>query len=445
MIRITESWGITLFDNEIMKQGERLKKIRQVILGATQDEISAGVCTRIMISLIENNKQKLSYNLAQGISENLNKIAKKKGMNLSLITPNELMIGEDEQANYVFQNQILKELKEIEIIDLFEQKLQAGEKLIESYSITDNNKIELYKLAADFYYYKRSYFKSEQMCEIGLKVSINSQNSLEEVTFYIYKSRNNIFTENYARALQQLEYAEKLNNDIANNDLSVMILHFRALTYKKLGEYESSLKYFEMIKQFEIKDYKMLLRIKMVYANCFNDYHKFDEAEKEYKETLNIAMKYNDKDFIALTYLNLSDLYFNKKDYKTAAMHIKESLIYSLNSKDLNEILYFAGKVLRHVNEEVEGYLLQALEVCEKDDKENLSLLEKVIYELVLIYIKKEDKENLTLMADKAKELNIDYSLIYLEIGEYYRGKNEEKSKYFSRKSREKMKQIKGI
>jgi hypothetical protein len=46
-------------------------------------------------------------------------------------------------------------------------------------------------------------------------------------------------------------------------------------------------------------------------------------------------------------------------------------------------------------------------------------------------------------MADKSKELNIDYSLIYSEIGEYYRDRNEEKSKYFSKKSREKMKQIK--
>jgi len=49
------------------------------------------------------------------------------------------------------------------------------------------------------------------------------------------------------------------------------------------------------------------------------------------------------------------------------------------------------------------------------------------------------------LIADKAKALNIDYSLIYSEIGAYYRGRNEEKSIYFYKKSREKMKQIKGI
>jgi tetratricopeptide (TPR) repeat protein len=449
MIKMAEWGAITMFDNEIMMQGERLKKIRQIILGATQEEISAGVCTRTMICLIENNKQKLSYNLAYRISKNLNRIAKEKGMDLSLITPKELLIDEDEQANYVFQNNILNELHKIEInsidINFLEKKISESEELIEKYNITDDKKIDFYKLSADLYYYKHSYSKSDQMCDLGLKISINSQNSFEEVNLYIYKSRNNIFTENYARALQQLDYAEKLNNSIVNDDLSVMILHFRGLTYKKLGEYDSALKYFEILKQFEIKDYKMLLKVKMVYANCFNDYHKFDEAEKEYKETLSIAMNYDDKGFISMTYRNLSELYFNKKDYKTAAMYIKESLIYSLNSEYLNEILYLAAKVLIYVNEDVETYLLQALELCEKNDKENLSLIEQVIYELVLIYIKKEDKENLMLMADKAKELNIDYSLIYSEIGEYYRGRNEEKSKYFSRKSREKMKQIKKI
>ena len=434
-----------MFDNEIMMQGERLRKYRIHMLGATQSEISQGVCTKNMISQIEKNKKKLNFNLATGIAENLNRIAKKKGINLSLITPEELMIDENEQVNYIFQNQMLKELKEIKEIDVFDQTFREAEELIEKYNIADNKKIELYKLAADFYYYKNRYSKSDQMCDIGLKMSINSQNSFEEISFYIYKSRTNIFTGNSIKALQQLDYAEKLNNLIMEDDLSVMILHFRALTYKKLGEYDISLEYFKILKQFEIKNYKMLLKVKINYANCLNDYHRFDEAEKEYRETLNIAMKYADKDFIAKTYRNLSELYFNKGKYTDAAEYIKVSLKNHPENEYLSETLCFASKVLGRVNEEVESYLLQALEICEKDDNEKLSLIEQVIYELVLIYIKKEDKENLMIMADKAKELNIDYSLIYLEIGEYYRGRNEEKSKYFSRKSSEKMKQIKKI
>ena len=158
---------------------------------------------------------------------------------------------------------------------------------------------------------------------------------------------------------------------------------------------------------------------------------------------MDLANDLGDKNFIALSYKNLSELYYNGKIYKDAKKYIKDAMI--PNNEYLNEIYYFAAKVLQNLNEDVEHYLLQALEICEKKDTENLDLIEKVIYELVLIYIQKEDKKNLMLLADKAKDLNIDYSLIYSEIAEYYRGRNEEKSKYFSRKSREKMKQIKKI
>jgi tetratricopeptide (TPR) repeat protein len=433
-----------------MMQGERLKKYRINMLGATQEEISVGICSRNMISLIENNKQKLSYNLAYRIAENLNKIAKKKGMDIFLITPKELMIDEDEQANYVFQNNILNELQKIEIgsleINLLEKKISESEELIKKYSIADNKKIEFYKLTADFYYYKYIHTKSDYMCDMGLKISIDSQYKVGEVIFYIYKSRNNIFSDKYINALQQLDYAEKLNNDIGNNELYEMIFYYKALAYKKLGQYDSALKYFKILKeQFQIKDKRMLLKIKMVYANCLNDQNKFDESEKEYKETLNMAMKYDDKDFITMTYRNLSELYVNKKNYKSAAKYIKESLLYNPNNEDIGEYLYFAAKIFQNLNEDIEHYLLQALDICEKKDKENLNLILKILYELVLIYINKDDEKNLIMMVEKAKELNTDYSLIYAEVGEYYRVTNEEKSKYYSRKSIDKIKTIKKI
>jgi len=429
-----------MFNNEIMMQGERLKKYRINMLGVTQGAISEGVCTKTMISLIENNKQKLNFKLAHAISENLNRIAKDKGLTLSLVTPGELMENEDKQSNYIFKNQILNELKEIKVLDLFEQKLLEAEELIEKYNIADNKKIELYKLAADFYYYKHSYSKSDQMCDIGLKISINSKNVFEEVNFFIYKSRNNIFTENYVKALQQLDYAEKLNNDIGNNELSIMIFYHKGLTYKKLGKYDSALKYFKILKQFEIKDYKMFLKVKMVYANCLNEHHKFDEAEKEYKQTLSIAMQCDDKDFIAQTYRNLSELYFNQKDYKLSSTYIKESLIYGLNNEYRNESLYFGAKVLQNLNEDVEQYLLEALEICERKDRENSNLIKNIINELLLIYMKREDEKNIELIVEKAKELHINCYLIYAQLIKYYRYRNEEKSTYFNDKLINKLK-----
>ena len=51
--------------------------------------------------------------MATKIAENLNRIANEKGLKLSVITPEKLMIDNDELANYVFKTQILEVLKEV--------------------------------------------------------------------------------------------------------------------------------------------------------------------------------------------------------------------------------------------------------------------------------------------------------------------------------------------
>lgn len=424
-----------MFDNEIVAPGEKLKRIRKM-LHMTQEELSKDICSKNNVSLIENGKQKISVNLAKSISGKLNEAAReKRRIDIKLITVEFLIKSEDEQANDIFTS-IVNELKKIQTIDLFEQKLLKVENIIKKYYVTDNKKIELYKLSADFYYYKHSYAKSDQMCDIGLKISIKSRNIFEEANLYIYKSRNNIFSEKYVKALQQLEYAEELNNHIINDELSIMIFYHKALTYEKLCRYDVALKYFEMLKKIEIKNQKMLLKIKMVYANCLNEQHEFEEAEKEYFEILDI----NDKDFIALAYKNLAELYFNKKKYKDAAKYIKDSLTYHQNNEYLDETLYFAAKVLKYVNEDVEIYLLQALEICERKDRENLDVIKDIINELVLIYIKREDEKNITLIVEKGQELNINCNLIYAVLIKYYRYRNEEKSIYFNDKLIDKLK-----
>lgn len=434
-----------MFDNEIMLPGEKIKKYRINILGVTQDEIAQGICTKNWLSQIENGRKKLNFHLATGIAGNINIIAKKKGISLSIIMPEELMRDEDEQANYIIKNSIMNELKKNKAKDLFEKELQEAEELIQKYNIENSIKIKIYRLAADFYYSYQSYVKSDEMCRKGLEVGLHLTNSQEMVKIYIYKSRNCIPTIRYNEGLELLESAEKLNNRICNDELSAMIFYYRALIYKKLCEYDKSLECFKILEKFEIKDKKMLLKVKMVYANCLNDYHQFEEAEKQYKGTLSIAMKYDDKDFIAMTYRNLSELYFNKKEYKSAAKYIKESFRYNTENEYFSENLYFAAKVLKNLNEDVEQYLLRALAICENKDRENVDLIHRTIYELVLLYMKKENEENLMLMAEKAKTLNIDYSLIYAVIGEYYRGRNKEKSRNFSNESIEKLKQIKDV
>ena len=433
-----------MFDNEIISQGERLKRLREMY-HITQDEITQGICSRTNLSKIENNNQNLSFKLAVGFANRFNEIIKKRGLDIKSITADFLVKDENEQANYIFVK-ILKKLKEVETIDLFDQKLREAEELIQKYNIEDSRKIELYKIIADIYYNKYQYTKSNEMCNNGLKICINSNNVKEEVNFYIYKSRNSIKTFHYNEALKDLDYAERLNNNTYNSDLSEMILYHKGLTYKKMCKYDNALKYFKILIEKPAKNQNLLIKAKMVYANCLMDqYIKFEEAQKEYFEILNLSIEADDKDFIALTYKNLSELYFNEKKYKESAKYIEYALLYTPRNEYLNEIYYFAAKIYQNLNEDFEDYLLCALEICEQKDRENLKLIEKILYELVLVYSKRKDDENIMIMADKVEALNIDHDLIYPQIAHYYKGRNEEKCNYFLEKSIEKSKRIKNI
>ena len=101
-----------MFDNEIIMQGERLKRIREMY-HITQKEMSKGICTRNNLSQIENNRQKLSFNLAVELADRFNEIINKKGVEVKSITAEFLMKDINEQANDVFTS-ILKNLKEVQ-------------------------------------------------------------------------------------------------------------------------------------------------------------------------------------------------------------------------------------------------------------------------------------------------------------------------------------------
>lgn len=435
-----------MFDNQIIPPNEKIRILR-ILLNVTQKEIADGICTKTNISRIESGKQKLTASLAAGLSVNFNRIAKNKKIDISSIRADDLLKDEDTQANEIFKDNILVELKNTINKSIFEKKFHEAEYLIKRYNIADNEKMKLYTYAADFYYREHMYVKSDEMCRNALKVDIHLNNIFEEINIYIYKSRNCITTFRYDEALEYLEYAEVLNKQICNDTFSETILFNTSLIYKKLAKYDKALKYLDILKEkLQINNNKvMLLKVKMVYANCLNELHEFDRSEKEYIETLELSMQLDNKDFIALTYKNLSELYYNNKCYKSASTYIQDSLTYNPNNEYLNDTLYFAAKVFQNLNKNVEQYLLQALEICEKSDRENFELIEKIIYELILIYEKNDDENNLMLMIKKVDELNIDSTLIYPIIIGYYMNKDLEKGKQLNLQYINKIKNIKKI
>lgn len=139
-------------------------------------------------------------------------------------------------------------------------------------------KIDMYKLAANIYYFKEKYNKSDEMCRYGLKVCLNTGDILEEASLYISKSRNNMARKNYIVALEQLDYALKLNNDVNSNEILQRIYFNKALRYKKMSIYDKSFKYLRILTdKFELEE-KKLLDVKMLHANCLIEQDKFKEA-----------------------------------------------------------------------------------------------------------------------------------------------------------------------
>jgi tetratricopeptide (TPR) repeat protein len=414
-----------------MSPNVKLKNIRNLI-GATQEEIAEGVCTKYLISRIENDKKNLNYKLAVGLAKNLNKVVKRKKIDIGLITTEELMITEDIQANNILKKNIINELKEIKEVNALEKKLSEAEDLIEKYNIEDNMKIDMYKLAANIYYFKEKYNKSDEMCRCGLKICISSGNVLEEAGLYIIKSRNNTICKKYTVALEQLDYALKLNSNINDDEVFKRIYFNKALTYKKMSRYEKSIKYLRiLIDEFRLEE-KKLLDVKMLHANCLIEQNRLEEAANEYIEILEPSMKLNDKSLLTMAYRNLSEVYLKQKKYKDAATTIKKSLENNPKNWYLAENLYYASNVLRFINEDVEIYLLRALKAWEKNNGENVEIVEKIIHNLMLIYIGREDEDNIILIMQKIDELNINCYLIYAELIKYYRYRNEEKSVYFN-------------
>jgi len=434
-----------MFDNEIISPNLKVKKIRKQILRATQKEVADGICKDSNISQIESGKQKLTVALAAGLAKNFNKIAKEKKIDIEEITAEWLTKDESNKANEMFEN-IIDDLKGIKELNFFEERLADAERLIEKHTILDDKKIQMYKLASFFFFDKRVYSKSDEMCAFGLKICTNNQNYLEEAHFYVTKARTNFNRGENKYALEQLEYAERISMQDDNEEFFQRVYFNKAIVYKNLQKYDSAIKYLNiLIKKHNITNRQKLLDIKMLHANCLLDQKIFDEAEKEYISILEPAMKLGNKELISLAYRNLSEVYFFQKKYKDAEIAINESLRINDGNRHLIVDLIFASEVIKSVNKDATIYLLQALELCEKKFNENLNLMEKIILKIVKIYMERKDEERIDFFIEKSYEFNIDYSLIFQHIAEYYRYSNVEKSEYLSEKSINKHSDIKNF
>ena len=180
------------FENEILHPGEKIKKLR-IMLHAAQKELSSKSISRNFISAIENKREALSVNAAKVIAYNLNRIIDEGAYTLPHITPEELLLSEEEQAIIIVKNRI-KELGKYEddSIEQFKLKVNNIESLIESYNIPEDVLYDFYKIVIDFYYKNYRYEMAEVYILEKLDLSSIQQNEIEYIESLLTKMKKYI-------------------------------------------------------------------------------------------------------------------------------------------------------------------------------------------------------------------------------------------------------------
>ncbi|MCB2300436.1 tetratricopeptide repeat protein [Clostridium tagluense] len=430
-----------MFENEIISTGKLFNKYI-CTLEITQKELCEGICSSSNLSQIKSGKQSLTPTLANCFAKKINEIARDKNIKIEEVTEDYLLYDLDYRANTVF-NYELNKLKEIEDVVAFEKKIKELKNIKENYKIKTINIISAYICASEFYYENYRYSQSEYMCKEGLEYT-SSEYRLQKALFYITKSRIKTELGFPEDAWSDVKYAQKLNNDIKNEKLSIDILYRKAKICKDQGKLYDAIKYLEEELKLDLNE-KKELEVKIMYVNCLIETKEYDKALNRYVPILELAMNNNDKDLIAMSYRNIAEVNCKQGNYKLALKNMEESLNNNPGNGYIIENLYFISTILKKIRLNAEEYLVRALKVADDLDVQNKILIEKIIYELILIYIENQDDNNIDMLMDKLNLLNIDHSLICPVVVEYYRYRNDKKSVEYNTKQLNYIKKIKGI
>ena len=424
----------------VLPPGEKIRRIRGY-LGLKQYEITGGKVTRNLISYIENGKTKLVKDTAEIIVYCMNKWAEEKKMSLN-INVEYLMRDEITQSRIVLENHLKNLKKYINSQNgEFENELKEADYILKDWDIVDK-KAEIYEIVGDYYHYREQFNESHINYLKSLESYIRISNHLKTALIYVKLGRCAIWCKNYEEAINLNNYASLIleNENISDKWMEKRILFNNSLAYKKLGIYDKALL---LLKRIENKmghslsesQYLDILRLK---ANCYFENHNYSISEKIYKEIIDRATISNNVEFLALVYMNLSELYLVLKKEEKSIECINNSLKIRLNTnwEYLEEIYIELGKRYRDIYKYdlSEKYLLKALHESKKKNKFHLQI--DIYKELLKSYIHWKKDSSIdelinsvkNIINDEDSDLN-EAKEIFFRSGYYYIEKDMNKSK----------------
>lgn len=427
-------------DEVILPPGEKIRRIRSY-LGLKQYEITGGKVTRNLISYIENGKTKLVRDTAAIIVEAMNEWSEKKKIPLS-IDVEYLMRDEAAQA-YILLEKCLSNLKKY--IDTeneeFQDELNKAKDIFKNWDIADK-KSEIYEIAGTYYYKKQQFNESHINYLKSLEGYIRISNHLKTSELYLNLGRCANWLKNYQESINLNNYALAIleNENLNNKSIKKRIFFNNALAYKKLELFDEALSSLEELEDRMREDLteSQYCDILLLKANCYLQKQNYAIAERTFEQTVEITKKNGNQELLALTYMNLSELYLKTNEEEKSIEYINNSLKIRLNTnyEYLEDIYIEVGKRYGDIKryDLSEKYLLKALEETNIKGKRHLhidvykGLLESYIYDKKdnrideLIKNVKKIIDNKDCRANEAKD-------VFFKSAHYYIDKDIEKSK----------------
>lgn len=166
-----------------------------------------------------------------------------------------------------------------------------------------------------------------------LKETQNQKCRLEEINAHLALAEVMQEDYNFSSAVENLLQAEKILKDSDPFDLSFKILNQQAITHRKMKDYPSALKYFNILENRYFNKMDVIQRYTLFQnkGNVFADQKEYDKTEVCFKKAYEEINKINSPSNKAIITYNLGALFFKQKRYAEAEEYILKSLQANLN------------------------------------------------------------------------------------------------------------------
>lgn len=412
--------------SEKISIGQNLKIIRKD-LNLRQQDIAGNEVTRNLISLIENDKTPIYHNVANIISNNINRILDKKNVEI-YIEPDDILNPERylsrTKANYYIEE--LENKLKLKDYNIQDKLLNEIESFLNEWNFIDK-KIKIYHLLGDIYHYAGNFEKEYHYLLKALEVSYEIPNmknrfrialklianyimlkkyreairlsnftlSTEEITHKRYKGvfyYNNAFAyyhlKDYDNCFRELENAKPYFT-YDSKDMK-KVYNLEGISHDKVGNYDDALASYNKLLEIIGDDPTELC---FAYSNMIQVFISMKDKEKvnEYYNKIQDCIPYADPDSyeICSTLFSLGPVYYFFKDYKNCEEVIKKSIVLSKKHNDPILVTKNILNIIKLYTETGQIEKIDELVSIYKDELSNLSTDEnlRIILEIIYTYI----------------------------------------------------------